>query len=136
MTCLVQPSVELIDYLDSWSVKRGEATQEDRLANAAAKFAYEHLGRDSDGQFILDYLNPKFRETWTKADALQKMRRPVSQFVSKEIGRFRRERNRKLLDRYLMLRNYLRSGGCWEEPLEQPSSLITKWMRVFRQNPR
>jgi hypothetical protein len=103
---VVGPGV--LGYLDA--VERTPGTDTPiRAIQALARQCRTYLAQDSDGCWIVDYLNDAFANAGGDPAGWRKSRSDGLTFVEAELAQFRGQRNDKLVARYERLRAYFRS---------------------------
>lgn len=100
----------LLSYLNA--IERDPDQDPPARANrAVAMQCRQHLAQDTDGCWIVDYLNDTFATAGGNPTGWRKLQADAFAFVQAELARFKNERNDKLGQRYGRLLAYFRAHG-------------------------
>jgi len=100
----------LLSYLDWLENNSGDdgATKANRIISSKCR---DLITQDSDGRWILDYLNDTFANACDKAAEWRKTQAKAFAFVQAELDSFRDKGDKKLTERYERLAAYFVSRG-------------------------
>lgn len=104
----------LLAYLDA-TIKSSDKTGPAQANQAVAAECYRHIARDTDGCYIVDYLNDTFANTGGNAVDWRKMQADGFAFVQSELARFSSSGDSKLEKRYQRLQAYFVLRGSRAE---------------------
>jgi hypothetical protein len=105
---VVGPGV--LSYLEA--LRKDAADDSPARANrVVADLCCHHIAKDSDGRWIVDYLNDTFARAGGKPAGWRQTQADAFTFVQAELARFRNEGNEKLLKRYERLAAYFVAHG-------------------------
>ncbi len=94
---------ELIEYLQQMQ-KIQIRSKLDEVARSMSDLCLSILSRDKDGQWIVDYLNPHFRNA--NPEIIDEYRKQAFEFINDQIRLFSENKEEELMRRYQMLRDY------------------------------
>lgn len=100
----------LISYLDT-TINNPDSDRVAQANRAVALQCRQHLAQDTDGCWIVDYLNDTFANAGGNPAGWRKLQADACAFVGAELARFRSAADAKLTKRYDRLDAYFRSRG-------------------------
>lgn len=101
---------QLFSYLND-NLENTDAGMVAKANQSIAKMCKECIVQDTDGYWIVDYLNDEFASDSMDRSAVRHVRSQALAFVQAEYDRFGQEGNDKLAKRYERLLAYFRSRG-------------------------
>lgn len=104
----------LLSYLD-WLQSRPDSDAPTEANRTVATLCRDHITQDTDGCWIVDYLNDTFANAAGNPAGWRQSQASAFTFIQSELDRFKREKNEKLAKRYEALAAYFRSRGSGAE---------------------
>ena len=87
--------------------------QEQRLIRHLTTSIRSGLLRDTDKRLVLSFLGEKFRQMYGDQPTFRQALQGASDYIQGEIKKHEASKNEKLGGRYVRLREYFKSQGCW-----------------------
>jgi hypothetical protein len=101
---------KLVSYLQAHR-QNAENNAPAQANKGTADLCLGWLSRDDDAHWFVDYLGDGFASVITRPEGWEKLRRGAAEFVIRELQRFKKEKDEKLVSRYEQLAAYFQARG-------------------------